>query len=362
MSAKIKFNNNNPIFFQSLKKAVDSYFENRGIRKSGNWKLYSKAIIVISLSIAVYLFLLLGTYAWWLGILLSVLLGLALISTAFNVMHDACHKSFSSKKWVNNLMGLTMNALGGNAFLWKIKHNIIHHTYTNIDGVDDDLANGSLLRLCVTQKWRPLHRFQHHYMFFLYAVSSIAWMLVFDFVKYFSLKIHTTSISRIELKEHIIFWVSKLLYVFFYGLVPIYFVGWQAWLTGFLLVHITMGLVMSVIFQLAHVVEKTSFYTTEEQAGLPSAAWAEHEIMTTTDFAQKNKWLSWFIGGLNFQVEHHLFPTVSHIHYPALSEIVREQCQKFSLPYHCYPTMRQAIASHVRLMKQLGKNVFQLSA
>jgi linoleoyl-CoA desaturase len=359
---KIKFNNANPVFYQSLKKAVDAYFENEGIKKTGNWKLYKKAIIVIFFSVALYLFLLVGNYTWWAGILLSVLLGLALISTAFNVMHDACHKSFSSKKWVNDLMGLTMNALGGNAFLWKIKHNIIHHTYTNIDGVDDDLANGALLRLCVSQKWRPLHRFQYLYMFFLYAVSTIAWMLVFDFVKYFSKRIHTTAITRIEAKEHIIFWTSKLLYVFFYALLPIYLVGWQAWLVGFLAVHVTMGLVMSVIFQLAHVVEKTSFYTAEGEVNGPTSAWAEHEIRTTTNFAQQNKWLSWAIGGLNFQVEHHLFPTVSHIHYPALSKIVEEQCRKFLLPYHAYPTMRQAIASHVRLMKQLGKRSFQPAA
>jgi linoleoyl-CoA desaturase len=356
---KITFDNSNPFFFISLRKAVDAYFENNGIKRTGNRTLYNKAILVISFSLALYLFLLLGNYTWWTGVLLSVLLGFALISTAFNVMHDACHKSFSSRKWVNNLMGLTMNALGGNAFLWKIKHNVIHHTYTNIDGVDDDLANGSLLRLCVSQKWRPLHRFQHLYMFFLYAVSTIAWMLVFDFAKYFSRRINTTAINRIDVKEHFIFWASKALYVFFYGLLPIYFVGWQAWLTGFLIVHVTMGLVMSVIFQLAHVVEKTSMYSAEGALGVPVTAWAEHEIRTTTDFAQNSKLVSWLIGGLNFQVEHHLFPTVSHVHYPAISKIVEEHCQKFSLPYHNYRSMWQAIVSHIRLMKHLGQRSFQ---
>jgi linoleoyl-CoA desaturase len=184
-------------------------------------------------------------------------------------------------------------------------------------------------------------------------------MLVFDFVKYFTMRINTTSINRITVKEHVIFWMSKSLYIFFYGLVPVYFVGWQAWLIGFLIVHMTMGLVMSVIFQLAHVVEKTSFYSAIEEPNVPTTAWAEHEIRTTTDFAQNNKLISWFIGGLNFQVEHHLFPTISHVHYPAISKIVKEHCQKFSLPYHNYRTMGQAIASHVRLMKQMGQRTFQ---
>src|SRR4030095_10486480 len=146
--AKVKFNNTSHLFFQSVKSAVETYFKNRQLKKTGNWKLYSKALILIPFSIAIYGYLLLGNYNWISGILLSVLLGLTLVSVAFNVMHDACHGSYSSKKWVNGIMGLTMNALGSNAFIWKIKHNIIHHTYTNIDGVDDDIANGPLLRLC----------------------------------------------------------------------------------------------------------------------------------------------------------------------------------------------------------------------
>lgn len=352
---KITFDNSNPHFFQSLKKSVDAYFLQHNLPKTGTWRLYHKAVVLISVSTALYLYLLLGSYAWWVGILLSAVLGIALISTAFNVMHDACHKSFSSRKWVNNLMGLTMNALGGNAFLWKIKHNVIHHTYTNIDGVDDDLANGALLRMCTTQQWRPVHRFQHIYMFGLYAVSSLAWMFVFDFVKYFSMRIHNTTISKMEGKEHVLFWLSKILYAVFYVLVPVYFVGWLPWLIGFLIVHVTMGLTMSVIFQLAHVVEKTNFYAADAEQKVLASAWAEHEVRTTTDFAPDNKLLSWFIGGLNFQVEHHLFPTISHVHYPALRKIVEEQCQKFSLPYHSYPSMRAAIASHVRFMKQLGQ-------
>ena len=358
---KVSFDNSNPVFFQSLKKAVDAYFQENGIKKTGNWRLYHKAIVLISICTFLYLFLLFGNYHWAAGVLLSILLGLALISTAFNVMHDACHKSFSSKKAVNRLMGLTLNALGGNAFLWKIKHNVIHHTYTNIDGIDDDIANGILLRHCESQPWRPVHRFQHLYMFLLYAISSLAWMLVLDFAKYFSLRIHSTSINKIELKEHFLFWLSKVLYVVFYAAVPIYFLGWLPWLLGFLVVHVTMGLTMSVIFQLAHVVEKTSFHSASNQK-IMATAWAEHEIRTTANFAPNNKILSWLIGGLNYQVEHHLFPTISHIHYPALSRIVRDKCQQFSLPYHCYSSTREAIASHVRFMKQLGGNAGPIHA
>ena len=354
---QIKFNNSNHSFFQSLKRSVDAYFSSNRLKRTGNWQLYSKALVLIPTAIAVYIYLLSGNYNLWGGVLLSILLGLLLVSIAFNVMHDACHGSYSGKKWVNKLMGYSMNALGSSAFIWKIKHNIIHHTYTNIDGIDDDIKNGPLLRHCATQKWIPIHRFQFIYMFFLYSVSTLAWILGTDFKKYFSRKIHTTPIKRISFREHLIFWLSKLLYAFFYVVVPTYFLGWQPWLIGFLTIHFTMGLILSIVFQLAHVVEKTSFDAVGQKNRVIESEWAIHEIKTTADFAAQNKLISWFVGGLNFQIEHHLFPQVSHVHYLALSKIVRQQCDLFGLPYNYYPSMTLAIVSHVRLMKKLGRNI-----
>ena len=353
---KITFNNSNHLFFQSVKNSVDAYFKSNRLKKTGNWKLYVKALVLIPVAVAIYIYLLSGNYSWPLGIGLSALFGFTLVCIAFNVMHDACHGSYSGKKWVNEFMGLSMNVLGSNAYIWKIKHNIIHHTYTNIDGVDDDINNRPLLRQCTTQKWLPIHRFQFIYMFILYSVSTLAWMWGTDFFKYFSRKIHTTVINKIDVSQHVIFWLSKLLYVFFYAVVPIYFLGWQAWLTGFLIIHTTMGIALSIVFQLAHVVEKTSFDAVAEDHKIIASEWAIHEIKTTADFAPKNKLIGWLVGGLNFQIEHHLFPQISHIHYPALSKIVQQQCELFGLPYHYYPTMSQAIYSHVRLMKQLGRN------
>lgn len=351
---KISFNNSNNLFFQSVKRSVDNYFKTKQLKKTGNWKLYLKAWILIPGAIGIYIYLLSGQYNWISGILASVLLGLTLVCIAFNIMHDACHNSYSEKKWINGIMGLTMNALGSNAFIWKIKHNIIHHTFTNIDGVDDDIANGPLLRQCTTQKWMPIHRFQFIYMFVLYSVSTLSWMLGSDFVRYFTKKIHKTPIKRIGLKQHVIFWASKLLYTLFYVLVPIYALGWQYWLTGFLMIHITMGLFLSVTFQLAHMVEKVTFDVAEGTHKVIDSEWAIHEIRTTSDFAPGNKIISWLVGGLNFQIEHHLFPQISHIHYFALSKIVQQQCELFGLPYNYYPSVRQAFYSHVRLMRKLG--------
>jgi linoleoyl-CoA desaturase len=351
--AKVSFNNNQRTFYPSLKRSVEQYFASNNLKKTGNWKLYSKAMILFPLAIGIYIFFLAGSYSALGGILLSVLMGLTLVSIAFNVMHDACHGSYSSRKWVNELLSLTMNALGSNAYIWKIKHNVVHHTYTNIDGLDDDIAKSPVLRHCPSQKWMPIHRFQHVYMFLLYGLSTILWLFLTDMIKYFSKKIVVTEM-KMSVKEHIIFWSSKLLYIFFYGVLPILFVGWQNWIIGFLLIHITMGITLSIVFQLAHVVEKTAFEEAGEEAKVLDTEWAVHELRTTANFAPDNKLISWFVGGLNYQVEHHLFPRISHVHYPAISQIVKKECAKFNIPYHYYPTMLEAVLSHIRVMKKLG--------
>ena len=359
--AKLSFNNKENIFFQSIKQSVNSYFAENNIKPTGDWRLFHKAVLLIPLAVIVYLFLLIADYSALTGVLLSVFLGLVLVSIAFNVMHDACHGSFSAKKWINELMGLTMNALGSNAYMWKVKHNVVHHTYTNVDGIDDDIAKSPLLRQCVTQKWVPAHKYQFIYMFFLYMGSTILWIFLTDLIKYFSKKIVVTNM-KMPVKEHIVFWFTKFSYLFFYCILPIMVLGWLPWLIGYLVVNVTMGLVLSIVFQLAHVVEKTEFlHVTEEEAVKVDEPWAVHQVKTTCNFAIKNPIITWFSGGLNHQVEHHLFPGVSHIHYPAISKIVKSYCEKFNYPYHNYETMSSAILSHIKVMKQLGASDFKLS-
>jgi linoleoyl-CoA desaturase len=350
----VTFNNSNQTFYPAVKKAVETYFKDHNLKPTGNWRLYLKTVLGLLVAFSVYFFLLFGSYPILEGALLSVLFGFALVFIAFNTMHDACHDAYSRKKWVNKLMGYTMNGLGSNAFLWKIKHNILHHTYTNVEGIDDDIARHPVLRFCTSQKKHAHHRFQFIYMFFLYSMMTFIWMMVFDFHKYFSRKINNTPINKISLNDHVIFWISKASYVLFYVIIPIVCVGYQAWIIGFILMHITLGLCLSIVFQLAHVVEKTSFESVGDNAKIIETSWAEHEVKTTANFAPGNKIISFLCGGLNFQIEHHLFPRVSHIHYPSISKIVKEQCTIYAIPYNYYPSMYDAIKSHVRTMKKLG--------
>lgn len=352
---KVTFNNSSKPFFDDLRHAVDQYFSDNKLRKTGNWQLYQKTLVLIPAAVIIYLLLLLTTMPVLLALTLCGLLGFILASIGFNVMHDACHGSYSSKKWVNELFGYSLNALGGNAFIWKFKHNIIHHTYTNVDGVDDDIAKSPLMRQCASQKWVPAHRFQHIYVVLVYAISSFAWVALMDFNKYLKGKVYTTALQKMDIREHIIFWLSKLLYVLFYVALPIVIVGAANWAIGFAVMHLVMGFTLAIVFQLAHVVEETEFVHVGTDALEIENEWAIHQVKTTANFAPNHKLISWFVGGLNYQVEHHLFPRISHIHYPALSPIVQGVCRKHGLEYHVSPTMGAAIASHFRMMKQLGQ-------
>jgi linoleoyl-CoA desaturase len=352
---KVTFNNKKGNFHQTLKNAVEQYFQEKNISKTGDWRLYSKTIILIASAVGIYLSLILMPLPAWLGITLSGLLGFVLATIGFNVMHDANHGSYSKSKTINDLLGLTLNALGGNAFLWKTKHNIIHHTYTNVDGLDDDIAKSPLMRMAPTQVWVPAHRYQHIYVFFLYAISSFAWVFIMDLNKYFKQKVYTTPLPKMSFGEHFIFWMSKVMYVIFYIAIPVHFVGWAAWGVGFAVMHVIMGLTLSVVFQLAHVVEHTDFEYVENDKMVDSE-WAVHQILTTANFSPDNKIVSWFAGGLNYQIEHHLFPRVSHVHYPAISKIVKELCYEYGIRYYEAPSVWSAIVSHVKMMKEFGKS------
>ena len=369
---KLSFSNKSNAFYTTLKTAVEEHFSNHQLKKTGNWKLYAKTGTLIPVALLIYCSLLLlfrqtspsatgspqhfSALLVTLGIVGCGLLGIALASIGFNVMHDALHGSYSSRKWVNDLMGLTLNALGGNAFIWKFKHNVIHHTYTNVDGLDDDIAKSPFMRSCTTQKWKPAHRYQHIYVVLIYALSSFLWVSVLDFVKYFGRKVVNTPLQKMDWKEHGVFWLSKIFYALFYMVLPVYFVGWQTWLIGFAAMHLILGFILAIVFQLAHVVESTEFAHIEPGETIKlEEQWAIHQIKTTANFAPRNKIISWYVGGLNFQVEHHLFPRISHIHYPAINRIVRQTCADFGISYNEYPTMARAIISHFRMMRELGR-------
>jgi linoleoyl-CoA desaturase len=351
-----KFINNNSSFHQELKRRVNGYFEQMRKPSTGNTGLYFKAILFCTAYLGLVVHLIFFTPPNWLAIVECILLGGFTAAVGFNVMHDGSHGSFSKSKVANKLAAISLNFLGASSIMWSQKHNIIHHTYTNIDGIDDDIEARPFLRLCETQKRYKMHKFQHYYFWFLYTLLHIVWIFKTDYEKYFKRKIGNVPLQKLSFKDHVGFWAAKILYAFALVVLPIYMLGFGKWIIGFLITSMTTGFIISIVFQLAHTVEHTHFPMPVPETNKIENEWAIHQIKTTANFATKNRLISWLVGGLNFQIEHHLFPKISHIHYPAISKIIKQTCADFGLVYVEYPRMRHAVASHVAYLRKLGRS------
>jgi linoleoyl-CoA desaturase len=350
-----KFLSQSGSFHADLKKRINTYFIEKNISTTGNHVLYTKASILVVSLLAIYVHLVFFTPVAWLAIVESIMLGGITAAIGFNVVHDGSHGSFSKSRKLNEMASLLFNVLGANAFMWNTKHNVIHHSYTNIDGVDDDLDARPFLRLCETQQHHKIHKFQHFYFWLVYAMLYFFWVFFTDYAKYFTRKVGSMPLKKMKLADHFSFWGFKVFHAIIFVILPIYMVGFLPWLIGFLSYGLFAGFVMSIVFQLAHTVEETHFPIPVQATNKMEDEWAIHQIKTTANFATHNKVISWFTGGLNFQVEHHLFPKISHVHYPALNKIIKETCAEYGIGYNEFPKMRLAVASHVSHLKQLSR-------
>lgn len=351
----VRFNNKQSPFFDALKLRVENYFQDKKIKETGNIKLHYKTFLLIPAALGLYTELVFFTPTAIVSILLCALLGCVLASIGFNVMHDGAHGSYSQYKWINNMMAHSLCAMGGSTFMWKIKHNQIHHSFTNIHGMDDDLDNRPFFRITREDPRYKMHRYQHYYWVILYMLSYCSWVFVQDFTKYFKGRIGEVKIRKMSLSEHIKFWAVKLTYIGIFIVMPMFFVGVISTIVGYLITALFCGFIIAIVFQLAHVVEHADFPHPNETNNKIEQEWAIHQVQTTVNFATKNKLISWFMGGLNYQVEHHLFPRISHVHYPQISKLVKETCKQFNITYLEYPTMLSAIRSHVSHLKVMGR-------
>lgn len=350
-----KFPKPNTPFHAELKRRVNEYFSNTGKRTTGDFRLFSKAVVLAAALIYCYVQVLFFTpESTLLCILMCAVMGLIVAGIGFNIMHDGSHGCFSRFSFLNKIAAASTEVVGASHFMWNMKHNIIHHAYTNIDGVDDDIDAKPFLRMTATQKRYKIHRLQHLYFWMLYATLHLYWTLVNDYKKYFTQKVGDIPLKKMHLKDHLSFWGFKLVYISLFMVIPIWRVGFVDWIVGYLILSGTTGFMLSIVFQLAHTVEDTFFPMPNNVTGKMEDEWTVHQLKTTADFATKNKFISWYVGGLNFQVEHHLFPKISHVHYPAINHIVKETCKEYNVIYIEYKHMYNAVFSHIHFLKQMG--------
>jgi linoleoyl-CoA desaturase len=358
-SSAIRFSSSGVDFFSTLNRRVNDYFKTENLSRYANLEMKIKTIFMFSIYFAPY-FLIVGGVITniWVMAALCVVMGVGIAGIGLSVMHDANHGGYSNKSWVNSLLGYSLNIVGGNAFNWKVQHNVLHHTYTNIHDVDEDISPRGVLRMCPHGEWRSFHRFQHLYAWFFYGLMTLVWVIFKDFgriIKYQREGLVKKQKADIR-TEWLILVATKVLYLGYIFFVPLVVmdVAWWQILLGVVIMHYVAGFILAVIFQPAHVIDGTE-YPMPDADGKMENSWAIHQLHTTTNFANRNRILSWYVGGLNYQVEHHLFPNICHVHYRKLSDIVKQTAHEYGLPYKSEPTFLGALAAHARLLKQLGK-------
>ena len=285
--------------------------------------------------------------------MLCVVMGVALAGIGFAVSHDALHGAYSTDPRVNRWLGWSFDALGASSYMWKLTHNRIHHTFTNIRGLDEDFEVSPLLRLSPHSPHRPVHRFQHLYALFAYGLTTFYWAFVNDYMYFFRADLGPYRDKRHPLSAWIALFAGKSIYYTCMIIVPflVLDVTWWQFAIGLLTLHVVGGFILGIVFQLAHVVEETDQLPLHDRAKSKSD-WIEYQIRTTNDFAPNNQLLTWYVGGLNFQVEHHLFPRICHVHYPMLRNIVMSVAARHGVPYHYPPTLTAALRSHLRQLRE----------
>jgi len=354
----IRYSKNKIDFLTELRTSVNDYFKNNNMEPYGNSRIIVKTIFMGILYFAPLILMISGVFTTVLPVLACwIVMGFGMAGIGMATMHDANHGSYSKKKWVNKLFGDSLYLLGGFPANWRYQHNTLHHGFTNIEGHDEDIAPPEILRLSPHRPLKKIHRYQYLYAWVLYGLMTISWIIVKDFrrmkkYKEMGVKLNGKRKYGRLLLELII---SKIVYYAVFLLVPLLTipVAWYWVVTGFLLMHFVGGLVLAAIFQTAHVVP-TSEYPLPDEKGEMNNNWAAHQLYTTSNFAPRSRVFTWLVGGLNHQVEHHLFPNISHIHYRDIAAIVQQKAKEFGMPYHVNKSFFGAVGEHVRMLKLLG--------
>jgi linoleoyl-CoA desaturase len=346
-------------FINHLRGSINEYFVEEMITRYGNANMVLKTVFMISLYFIPYGLMISGIFqSVWPVVICWIVMGFGMAGIGLSIMHDANHMSYSSNRTVNRYLGYMLNLIGGFAPTWKIQHNTLHHGYTNIDGFDEDIDPGKVLRLSPSKPRYRIHRFQHLYAWFLYGLMTFTWVIDKDFGqlnryrKEGLLKLQSKSYRRL-FAELVI---SKIVYYAYIILIPILLLPIPWWWVPilFFIMHFIGGLTLGTVFQAAHVVP-TSEYPMPDEDGNLKNNWAMHQMLTTANFSPKSRIFSWYIGGLNYQIEHHLFPNICHVHYRKISSIVKQAASDFGIPYNVQPSFVKAVWSHGKMLKQLGR-------
>lgn len=354
----VRFNSQDrPEFVKVLRKRVNAYFKENDISRHANTSMKLKTAFFIALYSLPLLTMVLGfANGVWMNMAMWTLMGLGMSGIGLSIMHDANHGSYSKNPRVNKRLGALLYFIGGMPVNWKIQHNVLHHSFTNVEGHDEDIEL-SAMRFSPSQPNKFIFRFQMFYAPILYSIMTLYWYTVKDFdqIVRYNKKDLLKGQGYTAKKAWIEVILTKLMYGVLFIALPLYFVElpWHIIILGFVIMHMISGLALAFIFQVAHVIEQTEFVKPAQDGSVENNS-AIHQLKTTANFAMKSRLLTWLVGGLNYQIEHHLFPNICHIHYHKISGIVSETAKEYGVPYHKHRTWGNALASHFKVLNALG--------
>ena len=352
---RLKFGRDNT-FHAVLRERVEAHLRSIGRRQRDCPEMYAKTAIIFATFAVSYWLLVFVATAWWQAVPLAIVLALAVVAIGFNVMHDASHGAYSDSPLVNRLMSFSLDVVGGSSHFWHWKHIVFHHTFVNVVGYDTDINLAGLGRLTPHHPRAAAHRWQHWYVWLLYGLLAMKWQLYDDFRLARNGRMGEHVAPGPRSGQLAVFVAGKVAFFTLAFGIPLLFHPLWVVAAVYVLTAFVLGLVLGTVFQLAHCVELADF-PLEHSPGNMESAWAVHQVETAVDFARGSGAAAWLLGGLNFQIEHHLFARMCHVNYPAIAPIVEQTCAEFGVRYNRNPTVLAAVRSHYRWLRRMGAPV-----
>jgi linoleoyl-CoA desaturase len=341
-----------PTFPKVLRRRLDNFFADQKISPKADRSMWLKIAVGLSVLLGSWVAIYALRPDSWRFVALYLIGGLAQTFLLLNIAHDSNHNAISSVPSVNKLLNYVFDVCGISSYMWRILHHRGHHSCINLQGEDDALTGRGIFRFTPHEPRARFHRFQHIYALLFYAMFSLDYVFIRDFEAFFFPTHDYLRRTKHPAREYAILFAGKALYVTYMLILPVVVLHKPILLVAlaFVLVHLIIGLTVSLVFQTTHTVDSTYFPATRSE--FDNGVY--HIFATTADYATENPVVGWLTGGLNHHIAHHLCPFVCHTHYAPLTRIVKQTAEEFGVPYRQHPTMTRAIVHHLILLKQLG--------
>ena len=351
-------------FASALTRAVTERLDAATLRAARH-RLHVKACIIAVWYVASFAAVILSS-GWLEGSIAVASLSLAFAAVGFNIQHDANHNAFfatTTKRLsrANRLVGWSTFVLGADANRWIYRHNTLHHGSPNVVGTDSDINLGLLARLAPFQRRYFWHRYQHIYLWPLYCFTVLEIMFN-DLAALAGASRHSRTSRHSRWSGATVAVFTKL--GFFAVMLGLPMLNHPFWVAAVMTLStmFAVGFLLGVVFQSAHIVEGAEF---AETGSRPPYQWHEWQVRSSLDFSHGSgplsRLLRWYIGGLDHQTEHHLFPRVPHTAYPLIAPVVSAVCAEYQIPRNVQPSFHSAVASHFRHIRAMGRPVMRTS-